>query len=314
MPTILKSPFDKARFKNKKDLEKYIEKHYKDKIPLKYDGDVAHFLYDFRNGGPRKCQICGQVTEWNPKKKMYSPLCDISNKESMNELDKAIQFTKESISKFRNKGNTCSQVMRKEYVNNIKRIYNTDNLMEDPEYQKMLLENRSIADVATFNGLQYTVIGSWEKKFVEELEKGRKENKINPNLQLVMPGPTVYYDDNKYWIPDAYLPQYDLYISIKDDGDNPSYLKHYKKDCEVFTYLFTKTEGKWGIIELNSKQLKNIVNIIKGPNTYPLSEEENDKFEEIIPVYMKRLFPDLYKKCKLKYNRDIEIIQKHLKK
>ena len=46
---------------------------------------------------------------------------------------------------FKNRGNTCQDVMRKNYVENIERVHGTDNLMNSIEYQQKLLESRSIA-------------------------------------------------------------------------------------------------------------------------------------------------------------------------
>lgn len=323
MATLLKCPFDNKTFKNKKDLEDYVKANYIDKIPKKYGNDVAHFLYDFRNG-PRRCQICGQRTKWNEAGSRYEVLCDVypesvGGKVSL--FDKIKIYYRKIRSIFKNKGNTCSQVMRKNYLNNINNKYKTDNLMKDPEYQKMLLENRKIADVVKYNDLEYTVIGSYEKKFVEIMEKLRLNNDLDviykQDLEILMPGPTVYYGKDKYWIPDAYIPILKLYISIKDDGHNPKYRKNYEKSCEVFTHLFLKDDDEYkgrgpslhiGIIELNSSELTydKMKVIFKYVNSYvPDPDFMHSYFNTIIPVYMKKYRPDLYAKCVKRWKQKV---------
>lgn len=261
----------------------HLEKNHLDKIPKSYKGDVYKFLYDYRNER-RRCQICGVKTQWNPKLRRYNVLCSIPD-DTNNIFIITKAYLQKVLSYFKNKGNTCSDVMRKNYINNIKRTHGTDNLMADPEYNKMLLENRSIASVVKYNGKDYTVIGSYEKTFVEMLDKSNKK------WELQMPGPTHKFEDGTFTIIDAYLPQFDLCISIKDMGNNPNYINNYKKASKVFYEL--NKHGKVKIIELNGiDSVKSCVQIIEGVIT--------GKYNvlDVAPVYMERYAPDLYNKLK----------------
>ena len=298
-----KCPFDGKIFLRVHELEEYVEENYKDLVPAKYKGDIKHFLFDYRKPNGGRCRVCGRKTAWNKEKSEYYVLCSVPGSDKI--IDKVFAYYRLVRSVFLNKGNTCSQVLRKNYVNNIMRVYNTDNLMADPEYHKKLLELSPYASTVAYNGKEYTVIGTWERRFVEQLEKARLEGRWK--YSLLMPGPTVYYvpgDKTKFWIPDAYIPELSLYVSVKDDGTNPNYMHHYVKSAMVFEHIFgnpqyKKKSNPINIIEINSKQLKDVVGTIQSLKRY----KKEDILDEIVPVYMHKIRPDLYKKCKQKYNR-----------
>lgn len=277
-----KCPFDDATFKTSKELIMYVEKKYIDKIPHKYNGDVAHFLYDLRNK-PGRCQICGTYTQWNSKYQRYDILCSIPKTKNL--IKKAGGIFKFIRSYFKNKGNTCKQVMRKIYLNNIKRTHGTDNLMDDPEYQKKLLEHRKITATAKFRRRTYTTVGKYETLFVNKL------NDVNDNITLEMPGPTIHInkEDITYTIPDAYIPEYNLIISIKDMGDIPQYQNNYNKACVVFEHVYNHTD--MNIIELNGiEQINNIEKYLE------LYKKDKLPIGIQMPIYMKKVRPDLYEK------------------
>ena len=254
MPRVYRNPFDSTTFKSVSELEDYVEKNYKDKIPLSYKGDVYHYLYDLRN--PKgKCQICGSPTKWDKDKKRYKILCEPTI------INRIKNF-------FHGRLNSCQEVMRKEYLENIKRVYNTDNLMNSIEYQEMLLKNRRLAKVVSFKGKELTVIGSYEALFVEVC------NKI-PDIKvddLICPGPTINYIPTgsytvKQHIPDFYIKNINTIVSIKDEGfgneNHPNVIKKRKEDYNKFIGI-VKDKRKFNAIELaGKKEIENFVNIYK---------------------------------------------------
>lgn len=283
-------PFDGAVFNKVTELEEYVEKNYKDKIPKYYKGDVVRFLFDLRNK-PGRCQICGVKTEWDAKHKRYRQLCSVPESKDPWIITK--YYLKRVYSFFKNKGNTCDTVMRKIYLENIKRVHNTDNLMGDPEYHKMLLENRKITSVVKYRGKDYTCVGSYEKVFVQKLDSS------DMNISLQMPGPTINLEgvgNLTFSIPDAYIPEYNLIIYIKDMGMNPSYEKNYIKACNVFKYVHENTDYK--VIELNGlEEVNNCVNIIN------MAAKDKLPIEKAMPVYMEKYEPDIYDYFMKKYKK-----------
>ena len=212
-----KSPFDNKSFTSIKELENYVEKKYKDKVPKEYKGDIEHYLYDYRNG-KGTCRICGYPTEWDKEKKKYKILCEAN-------------FMNRFRNLFRGKLNTCQEIMRKYYLENIKKKYDTDNLMNSIEYQNMLLQNRRIAKVLT-----------------------KKDD-------LVAPGPTVNWSDGitvKQHITDFYIKSIDCVVSIKDEGfgneDNPKVKKKRKDDAYKFQGILKDKRKFKAVIELAGKE------------------------------------------------------------
>lgn len=231
MPRTYKCPFDDTRFLKIPDLIKYVSRNYSDKIPSKYEGDVVHFLYDYRNG-PGRCQICGDPTKWIPKKGRYDILCDKTSE----------------------KGNTCREAMRKKFIENATKKDGYFNYMEQPGFQQKLLANRRISHVIEFKGKEFTVVGSYEKLFLEVLDKY-----VTSAKDVMAPGPEVTWRDGdgkeRLHITDFYLPRYKCIVSIKDGGDNknnhPSMVKRRHEDALKFKALVDKT--KYHLIELNGK-------------------------------------------------------------
>ena len=117
MARTYKSPFDNKTFPTVTELEIHVTEKYKNKIPNKYKGDVSHFLYDKRNK-PGVCQICKTPTVWDPKLKKYEILCrPITIKRFLTDPLRVIRTL------FKNRGNSCQEVMRKNYLENIQKKY-----------------------------------------------------------------------------------------------------------------------------------------------------------------------------------------------
>lgn len=245
-------PFDSKSFTSVKDLKDYVDKNYKNKIPKEYKGDTEHYLYDYRNG-KGKCRICGYPTKWDKDKKKYKVLCEAD-------------FMNRFRNLFRGKLNTCQEIMRKYYLENIKKKYNTDNLMNDIEYQNMLLQNRRIAKLVYFKGNEMTVIGSYEELFVKECDKI-----LTKKDDLEAPGPTVNWSDGitvKQHITDFYIKSIDCVVSIKDEGfgneNTPSVKKKRKDDAYKFQGILKDKRNFKAVIELAGKdEIKRFKDIYK---------------------------------------------------
>ncbi len=233
-----KCPIDGKIFTSIDELEKYTKDNFLDNVPKKYKGDVARYLYDFRNGAGT-CQICGSPTPWDSQAKRYKRLCE----------PKVVDGKKVNPE---GRANTCQEEMRKNYLENIVKVYNTDNLMNDPEFQKKLLENRSIAKKVKFKGQEMTVIGSYEAKFVEVCNSLLSDKK-----DLIAPCPYVFeWNDGsgiKKHIPDFYIKSLNLIVSIKDGGfhneSHPNVLAKRRNDALKFDSIVKDTR-KFNVIEL----------------------------------------------------------------
>ena len=250
MPRTYKNPFGSERFKSVSELEKYVKKYHKNEIPKEYKGDLEHYLFDYRNdfkGG--KCQVCGAPTEWDKRTKRYKVLCEPITVKRL--LKDPYRTAKTFI---KNKGNSCSDVARKQYIDNIRSKHNTDNLMKDEDYQKMLLNHKKSAKKVNYKGNEFIVVGSYEELFVQECNRilTRKDD-------LESPGPTIkYYNRVKkreaFTIWDFYIKSIDTVISIKDEGYNKTTQMVVNKRIQDVD-KFNSAIGKYfGVIELNGRQ------------------------------------------------------------
>lgn len=259
MPRTYKNPFGSERFKSVSELEKYVKKYHKNEIPKEYKGDLEHYLFDYRNdfkGG--KCQVCGAPTEWDKRTKRYKVLCEPITVKRL--LKDPYRTAKTFI---KNKGNSCSDIARKQYIDNIRSKHNTDNLMKDEQYQKMLLNHKKSAKKVNYKGNEFIVVGSYEELFVQECNRilTRKDD-------LESPGPTIkYYNRVKkreaFTIWDFYIKSIDTVISIKDEGYNKTTEMVVNKRIQDVD-KFDSAIGKYfGVIELNGRD-----EIRKFKNTY----------------------------------------------
>lgn len=250
MPRTYKNPFGNERFKSVSELERHVKKYHKNEIPKEYKGDLEHYLFDYRNdfkGG--KCQVCGAPTEWDKRTKRYKVLCEPITVKRL--LKDPYRTTKTFI---KNKGNSCSDIARKQYIDNIRSKHNTDNLMKDEDYQKMLLNHKKSAKKVNYKGNEFIVVGSYEELFVQECNRilTRKDD-------LESPGPTIkYYNRVKkreaFTIWDFYIKSIDTVISIKDEGYNKTTQMVVNKRIQDVD-KFDSAIGKYfGVAELNGKQ------------------------------------------------------------
>lgn len=243
------NPFDNKSSTDKEAMIKYVMKNYKEKIPKKYNGDVYHFMWDYRNG-PGKCRICGAPTRWNKEKHRYEILCEpLSTKRLF--IDPMGTFK----TYIRNKGNSCKEIVRKEFIENSDRKVGHHNFMAQDGFQQKLLAARKISRLVNFKGKEFTVVGSYEELFLKVLSP-----LVLASNDVQAPGIEVKWTDSdgnkKLHITDFFLPKYNCVISIKDGGEDknnhPSMVNRRRDDALKFKAVVDKT--RYNVIELNGKQ------------------------------------------------------------
>ena len=284
MARTYSNPFDKFKSKKIPEIVKYVEKNYKDKIPKKYNGDVERFMYDYRNG-PGKCVICGAHTDWDSKKKKYKSLCEPL---SIKRLFKDPLRTLKTYIK--NKGNSCSEIVRKNFVENSINKVGTSNFMEIEGFQQKLLANRKISRVVNFKGKEFTVVGSYEERFLKVLSP-----LVMASNDVEAPGIEIKWKDDsgreRLHITDFFLPKYKCVISIKDGGSNknnhPSMKDRRKNDAYKFKAVVDKT--RYNVIELNGvEEIDNFNKYFKEMKDYIKNGKRYIKYPEYYEDYIKQ--------------------------
>lgn len=187
-------PFCSERF-YRHDLAKHIDKKHDDELPLDYT--AYRMAYDVINNkhGHGNCVVCGKPTKWNEKHQKYNRLC----------------------------GNPkCAKKIKETYQKRMMRVYNKTHLLNDPEQQEKMLAHRRISGKYKWSdGKMFTYTGSYEKKFMEFLDKIMDFK----SSEVVAPGPVLEYEfkgKKLHWITDFLIVPYNLIVEIKDGGNNPN--------------------------------------------------------------------------------------------
>lgn len=200
MTTKFKCPLCEKIYVQKKSLYDHIEITHPEQLvnisPAQiYFNYKNHYKLDKGNG---KCIIDGKPTKFNEQTERYERLCENPK---------------------------CKEAYRKMFSDRMKRIHGTDNLLNNPEQQKKMLEHRKISGTYTWSKgntkTKYT--GSYEKDFLTFVDLIMGWD--NPN-DIMMPAPQIidYKLNGKphFYIPDVYITSLNLIIEIKSK-DNQHY-------------------------------------------------------------------------------------------
>lgn len=181
------------------DLYGHLEDEHNDAIPK--DFTVPQFYYYLKTGKSHgKCVICKMPTRWNDSTGKYHRFCDMPQ---------------------------CKEKYRKEFKKRMIGKYGRVHLLNDPEQQKKMLANRSISGKYKWSdGKEIPYTGSYELDFLKFLDLFMNFD----SSDIMSPSPHTYYylyeGEEKFYIPDFFIPSLNLEIEIKDGGDNPN--KHHK--------------------------------------------------------------------------------------
>ena len=192
--------------KNKKDvitakhkMGKHYEDKHKDMLPDGMSG-YRWFYYTLTKKDKGSCVICKNETDFNEITMKYARFCNNPQ---------------------------CKQKYKEERDKRMIEKYGKVHLLDDPEQQKKMLENRRIAGTYNWSDgktkIQY--VSTYECDFLRHLDQDLHW----PAADIIMPSPHTYsYDyDGKshYYIPDAFIPSLSLEIEIKSkqrmDKQNP---------------------------------------------------------------------------------------------
>ena len=148
------------------------------------EGDtVNQFIYDGCHPGRPKCRSCKKnLTPWNEEKMHYEWY--------------------------------CSPACRKVAVDRLK----------NPTYQKKMLLGRSISGTYEFStGGRQPFVGSYAEDFLRHCDNELKIRSEEILAEVDNLG--IFYNfrgEKCAYIPDYYMPEYNLIIEIKDGGNNPN--------------------------------------------------------------------------------------------
>jgi hypothetical protein len=222
------------------DLVSHVSEEHEEMIPEGYT--AARVVFDYLNnvsGGI--CRSCGKPTEWNEDKWRYD---DIHPNEE------------------------CKKIAREKALKNHVKKYGVKTLLNDPEHQAKMLNNRSISGTYTFSdGQTLTYVGSYEKNFLEFCDQVlhlRANIDIftidGKDKELIIP--YTYKGERHFWIPDYYIKPFDAMIDLKDGGNNknnremPEYrAKQIAKEKAI------EKQGKFNYLRLTDNQFGQLLEL-----------------------------------------------------
>ena len=228
------------KFNELTDLHNHVATKHKDMIPK--DMTVQQYCYYMKTGRLNgNCVMCKQPTDWNKNTNKYNRFCN--NPKCKDEYVKIV------------KGRMVSK-------------YGKVHLLDDPKKQREMLANRKISGTYEWSDgkTKTTYTGSYELDFLKTLDLFLEWDPSD----IMMPSPHNYtysYEgDQKFYIPDAFIPSLDLEIEIKDGGDNPN--NHHKiqevdKEKERLKDDVMTTQKMFHYIKLTNKNYTNFFDFLK---------------------------------------------------
>lgn len=197
--TSYKCPECNMKYKSLSTWANHLRRNHPGVIPDGFS-DARYFYYIQTGRTSGSCVQCKRPTDWNEETGKYNRYCNDPK---------------------------CKQ----EYVKIAKKRmvdkYGKVHLLNDPNKQREMLQNRKISGVYTFrDGGKVGYVGSYEKDFLITCDHvlGLKSSDI------ISPSPHNYvymYEGKPHiYIPDYFIPNLNLEIEVKDGGDNPN--NHWK--------------------------------------------------------------------------------------
>ena len=256
----------------------HIESSHSEFIPQ--DMTAWRFVYYLKTGKTHgSCIICKNDTEWNEKTHKYHRFCNNPK---------------------------CKEKYVETFQNRMIGKYGKVNLLNDPEQQKKMLDNRKISGVYTWRDhvheTPYT--GTYELSFLKFLDEIME---FNPE-DVIGPSPHTYYyiyeGQKHFYIPDFFIPSLNLEIEIKEGTNNHPKIQAVdkvkerlkdevmKSNSNSFNYIKIIEKNNFRFIEFLDEAKKRFLNGDKRPIVMCESVEDN-------------LFDDLITENKIINDKDI---------
>lgn len=196
-------------------MHMHIEEEHQEQIPKNWSS--SRYFYSTRTGRTHgNCVICKQETMWNDATNKYHRFCTNPK---------------------------CKEKYTNEFRKRMIGKYGKVSLLNDPEQQKKMLQNRKISGKYKFSdGGEVSYTGSYEKDFLRLLDLMFGFN----SSDIMSPSPHTYHylhdGKERFYIPDFFIPSLGLEIEIKDGGSNPN-MHHKIQDVDK-----TKEKLKDGVM------------------------------------------------------------------
>ena len=203
--------------------------------------DASQYLYYSTHGTTKgACMVCGGPTEWNYQTGKPYKVCTNPK---------------------------CRENLSKKADQNMMKIYGKTTLLTDMKHQKKMQEHRPTHSYYTFSdGGKVPYLSQLEKNFLWFCDSIMD---MTSNMIQESPETFEYYDAKddrtRQYIPDYYLPDYNLLVEIKDGGDhpntNPAFIEETKYKVKLKDDVMKK-QTKYNFIRISGKNYGPFVELL----------------------------------------------------
>lgn len=233
-------PYCRRYFRKKQQAIEHIEKYHVDELDAR-EMDAAQALYYSTHGTlSGKCMCgCGKDTAWNPKTgKPYKLSSDPECRKRMYQLAEKNMQRARGVS--------------------------VHSLLDDMEHQKAMQQNRPTHGTYKFrDGGSVDYLSSMEKNWLKFCDQIME---FTSNMIIDPPETFEYFDPvtgkTRQYMPDYYLPDYNLIVEIKDkNNQNPAFQKETKYKVPLKDEVM-RQQTKYNYIRINGTNYGPFVEIL----------------------------------------------------
>ena len=175
----------------------------------------------------------------------------------------------------------CRERLRSIATQNMVKVYGKTTLLDDMEHQKMMQEHRHTAGEYTFSdGGKVEYLSSLEKNFLMFCDKIMD---FTSNMVVDPPENFTYFDPKanktRTYMPDYYLPDYNLLIEIKDGGEKSNTNPAFIEETKYKVYLkdeAMKRQTRYNYIRISGKNYSKFVEVLYAI-THDLDDDASNK-------------------------------------
>ena len=251
-----KCPICNRKFKTLNGWGSHMTSEHPEFIPEGYS--ISRYFYFTVTGKTHGvCRTCKANTEWNENTMKYDQYCkDPKCKEAYAKIAKQRMIGK----------------------------YGKVHLLNDPNHQKKMLENRKISGKYKFqDGIEFGYVGSYEREFLKMLDTMMQWH----SNDLMSPSPHTYYYEyrnekdieanwgTKFYIPDFYIPSLNLEIEIKQTTSTNQEFLDIVREKEYLKDEVMKTNKDVNYLKITDNNFAPFFEfLLKAKENIPTEEEE----------------------------------------
>lgn len=263
-----KCPICSKKFKTLNGWGGHMDTNHPENRPEGYSTS-RYFYYVMTGKTHGVCRTCKKDTMWNESSMKYDQYC--TNPE-------------------------CKQAYVKIAKQRMVGKYGKTHLLNDPDVQKKMLQNRRISGKYRFyDGTEFDYVGSYEKEFLKMMDKMMEWH----TNDIISPSPHTYYYDYKnpkdkanegikFYIPDFYIPSLNLEIEIKQQTSGHQTMNEINRVKEKLKDEVMNSNPNVNYIKINDNDFRPFFEfLMKSQEYYPTKDNiKKDQMDLVMESFV----------------------------